>query len=341
MANDLTLSIGQFSDKGRKEINQDFHGALIPAQPLLSAKGIAVALADGISTSRVSRMAAETAVKSFLEDYYCTSADDITVTVEGEGEGRLPVGDRHLVVRSMMAVFARAGVEAPGVRLHRVNRIPHSRGMGSSSAAIVGGLALARALLVDREALTDQVLLELANDLEGHPDNVAPAIFGGFTISGQVRRSERVHVWAVRSPLSSEVSAVVFIPPTAVSTKTARGLLPESVPHADAAANSGRAALLVAALNDAPEYLHRATEDFLHQSYRSSAMPDSYALMQQLRADGVPAIISGAGPTVLAFTAPGLRDAEALLAECPAGWHALHLAVGGEGVREQNTPTTG
>ena len=267
-------------------------------------------------------------------------ADGIDVTVEGEGTGRLPVGDRHLVVRSMMAAFARAGVEVPGVRLHCVNVIPHSRGMGSSSAAIVGGLALARALLTDREALTDQALLELANELEGHPDNVAPAIFGGFTISGQVQRGDSAYVWAVGSPLSHDVSAVVFIPPTGVNTKTARGLLPATVSHADAAANSGRAALLVAALNGAPEYLHRATEDFLHQSYRSSAMPESYGLMQRLRADGVPAIISGAGPTVLAFTAPGLRDADSLLSECPAGWQALHLAVGGAGVREQNTPPT-
>lgn len=277
----------------------------------------------------------------YFDTLTASIADGIEVTVEGEGAGRLPDGDRHLVVRAMLAAFARAGVEVPGLRLHCMNRIPHSRGMGSSSAAIVGGLALARALLRDREALDDQALLELANELEGHPDNVAPAIFGGFTISGQVHRGEGVHVWAVRSPLSTDLSAVVFIPPTALSTKMARGLLPESVPHADAAANSGRAALLVAALNGALDYLHRATEDFLHQSYRSSAMSESYALMQQLRADGVPAVISGAGPTVLAFVAPGLRDADSLLAECPVDWRALHLDVGGVGVREQNTPTTG
>jgi homoserine kinase len=270
----------------------------------------------------------------YFDTLTASIADGIEVTVEGEGAGRLPAGDRHLVVRSILAAFARAGVAAPGVRLHCVNRIPHSRGMGSSSAAIVAGLALGRALLLDRGPLTDQVLLELANEIEGHPDNVAPAIFGGFTISGQVQRGDGLHVWAVPSPINPQISAVLFIPPTSVSTKTARGLLPESVPHADAAANSGRAALLVAALSTAPEYLHRATEDFLHQSYRSSAMPDSYALMQQLRADGVPAIISGAGPTVLAFTAPGLRSAESLMEECPIDWDALHLSVGGDGVRE-------
>lgn len=263
-------------------------------------------------------------------------AERTEVTVEGEGAGRLPTGERHLVVRAMMRAFEHAGVTVPGVRLHCVNRIPHSRGMGSSSAAIVGGLALARALLVDRSALDDTALLRLANDIEGHPDNVAPAIFGGFTISGQDTRITPADVWAVQSPLASEISAVVFIPPTPLSTKAARGLLPASVPHGEAAANAGRAALLVAALNGAPAYLHRATEDFLHQSYRASAMPESADLVGRLRADGVPAIISGAGPTVLAFTAPGLTGAEALMAMCPEGWRSMHLAVGESGVRESS-----
>ncbi|MGN6161070.1 MAG: homoserine kinase [Marmoricola sp.] len=277
----------------------------------------------------------------YVDTLTASVADDITVTVEGEGEGHLPMGDRHLVVRSMIAAFAHAGVDLPGVRLHCVNRIPHSRGMGSSSAAIVGGLALARALLRDRQLLTDDVLLALANRIEGHPDNVAPALLGGFTISGQTQGAADIDVWAVAAPLSPEIGAVVFIPPSPVSTKAARGLLPDSVPHADAAANAGRAALLVAALGGNYDYLHRATEDFLHQSYRSTAMPDSFALLERLRDDGVPAIISGAGPTVLAFTAPGLRAADALIPECPPGWRAMALEVGGNGVREQNTPTTG
>lgn len=268
-------------------------------------------------------------------DYFDTLtasiAEGVNVTVEGEGAGRLPSGERHLVVRAMMRGFEHAGVEVPGVRLHCVNRIPHSRGMGSSSAAIVGGLAVARALLNDPGTLSDDVLLMLANDIEGHPDNVAPAIFGGFTISGQSEDD----VWAIRSPINPDLSAVVFIPPTPLSTKTARGLLPDAVPHREAAANAGRAALLVAALAGEFASLHRATEDFLHQNYRASAMPESAALMQRLRAEGVPAIISGAGPTVLAFTAPGLRCADELIAGCPDGWRALHLAIGGDGVREQ------
>lgn len=261
-------------------------------------------------------------------------ADQIEVTVEGEGAGKLPLGDRHLVVRSMLHALAKVGVNLPGVRLHCVNRIPHSRGMGSSSAAIVGGLALARALLREPHQLTDEVLLELANELEGHPDNVAAAIFGGFTISGQDLRTDPVEVWAVRAPVAADVSAVVFIPPTPVSTKVARGLLPDTVSHRDAAANAGRAALLVAALAQAPDQLFRATEDFLHQAYRASAMPGSAELMHTLRARRVPAIVSGAGPTVLAFAAPGLPKPADLLAACPEGWRALHLGVGGAGVRQ-------
>lgn len=272
-------------------------------------------------------------------DYFDTLTASVVerteVTVDGEGAGRLPLGERHLVVRSMRRAFEHVGVKASGVRLHCVNRIPHSRGMGSSSAAIVGGLAIARALLRDQERLSNEVLLALANEIEGHPDNVAPAILGGFIISGQDKRNGAHDVWAVRSPLNPDLSAVVFIPPTPLSTKTARGLLPDSVPHGDAAANAGRAALLIAALSTAPEYLHRATEDFLHQDYRASAMPDSAQLMRRLRAGGVPAIISGAGPTVLAFTGPGLLDADALIAECPQAWRALHLGVRGHGVREQ------
>lgn len=270
----------------------------------------------------------------YVDTLTASISDRVEVTVEGEGAGSLPLGDRHLVVRALLHACARVGVEVPGVRLHCVNRIPHSRGMGSSSAAIVGGLALARALLRDSEPLTDDVLLQLANELEGHPDNVAAAIFGGFTISGQDRRTDPVEVWAVPSPVAAGISAVVFIPPTPLSTKLARGLLPETVPHGEAAANAGRSALLVAALAQAPDQLFRGTEDFLHQAYRASAMPDSATLVGKLRAAGVPAIVSGAGPTVLAFTAPGLREPEDLLAECPEGWRSLHLGVGGRGVRQ-------
>ena len=142
--------------------------------------------------------------------------------------------------------------------------------------------------------------------------------------------------YAVRAPVDERVRAVVFVPPHALSTELARGLLPDVVPHADAAADAGRAALLVAALGGAPEHLPAATRDYLHQHYRRPAMPDSLDLVDALRADGVPAVVSGAGPTVLAFVAdgvPGLPLADDLLARCPEGWTAHVLGVDRVGVR--------
>lgn len=251
----------------------------------------------------------------------------LTVEIEGEGADTLSRDERHLVVRAMRAAFASAGVEPPGLRTRFRNTIPQARGLGSSSAAIVGGLALARALLVDgRRLLPDETLLALANALEGHPDNVAPALYGGFVISGQ----DAEDVWADQAPIAHEISTVVFVPPHALSTEAARGLLPATVDHAVAAANTGRAALLVAALAHAPERLLRATEDFLHQEFRAPAMPDSLALVRSLRADGYAAVVSGAGPTVLVLTAEG---SDGLLERCPDGWTAHALEVDRAGVR--------
>jgi homoserine kinase len=250
---------------------------------------------------------------------------DLEVTVEGEGAGTLALDETHLVVRSMWAGFAAMGVAPPGLRLHCVNAIPHARGLGSSSAAIVGGLGLARALVTDGdERMPDDDLVALAADLEGHPDNVAPAALGGFTISG--REGERWY--AVRAPVDPRVRVVAFVPPYELSTELARGLLPATVPHADAAADAGRAALLVAALGGAPEHLLAATRDYLHQSYRRPAMPESLTLVDALRADGVPAVVSGAGPTVLAFVV----DGGDLSQRCPEGWTARGLDVDRDGV---------
>jgi homoserine kinase len=225
------------------------------------------------------------------------------------------------------------GVASPGLRLHCRNAIPHARGLGSSSAAIVGGLGLARALVEDGSSrMPDDELVALAADLEGHPDNVAPAALGGFVICG--READRWY--AVPASVDPRVAAVVFIPPHSLATEIARGLLPASVPHADAASNSGRTALLVAALRDAPEHLLTATHDYLHQDHRRPAMPESLGLVDALRADGVPAVVSGAGPTVLAFAAdgvPALVPAGDLLGRCPDGWTAIVLGVARDGVR--------
>jgi homoserine kinase len=253
------------------------------------------------------------------------------VMVEGEGGEHLARGETHLVVRAMRVAFEAMGEQAPGLRLSCINRIPHSRGMGSSSAAIVGGLVLARALVTDGTRLLDDAqALSLANRIEGHPDNVAPALLGGFVISGQAGDL----VWAQDAPVDPSISGVVLVPPYGVRTEVARGLLPETVPYADAAANTGRAALLVAALGGRPSHLLRATEDFLHQQQREPAMPESISLVAELRARGVPAVVSGAGPTVLAFVADGVTPGADVVSDLvPAGWRAWRQSVGGPGAR--------
>lgn len=261
-------------------------------------------------------------------------AEGLVVDVEGEGAADVPRDSSHLVVRAMQVAFAALDGPPPGLTLRCTNRVPHSRGLGSSSAAIVGGLVLARALVADGAVrLDDTALLALANRIEGHPDNVAPALLGGFVVSGQAGEV----VWAQPVALDPRVRAVVAVPPYAVSTAVARGLLPEVVPHTDAAANTGRAALLVAALAGEPSLLLRATEDFLHQQQRGPAMPETLAVVAALRDEGVPAVVSGAGPTVLALltdrdgAAGTVPDAVARLV--PAGWWVLPQAVGGPGAR--------
>jgi homoserine kinase len=253
--------------------------------------------------------------------------EGLVVDVAGAGAEGVPRDESHLVVRAMRAAFDLMGEQPPGLRLSCRNVIPHARGLGSSSAAIVAGVVLARALVAGGQLLaSDDALFDLAADLEGHPDNVAPAFYGGFVISGR----EADHWYAVRAGVDPRITAVVFVPPDGVETTVARGLLPDVVPHADAAANSGRAALLVAAITGQPEHLLAATRDWLHQDQREPAMPGTLELVRTLRADGVPAVVSGAGPTVLAF---GSADTTDLLARCPRGWTPHALSVDVEGAR--------
>ncbi|WP_019876278.1 homoserine kinase [Sporichthya polymorpha] len=248
--------------------------------------------------------------------------EGLALSVEGEGAHTVNRDGRHLVVRSMNECFARLGGPPPGLRVACRNAIPHGRGMGSSSAAIVAGVVAARALCVDGEQrMDDAALLRLATELEGHPDNVAAALAGGFTLAWT--EADGPHL--IRLEASPEVSPVVFVPSTELSTRKARGLLPRTVPHADAAANAGRAALLVEALTRNPELLLVATEDRLHQNYRGPAMPASLELIQRLRADGVPATVSGAGPSVLALATRDTVEKVAGLAG--EGWRVHRLSV--------------
>lgn len=251
------------------------------------------------------------------------------IDIAGEGADTLPRDERHLLIRSLRTAFEALGGQPRGLEVVCANRIPHGRGLGSSSAAICAGLVAARAVTTGGEfRLNDTALLELATEIEGHPDNVAACLFGGFTLAWTEGGAAR----AIRMDPAEAVVPVVFVPARPLLTETARGLLPRTVPHVDAAANAGRAALLVEALTRRPELLLPATEDRLHQEYRAPAMADSVELVHRLRADGIPAVISGAGPTVLALTGEGQADKTARLAG--EGWTAnrLSLDLAGAGV---------
>lgn len=250
-----------------------------------------------------------------------------TVRVEGVGEGEVPTDASNLVVRSIAHTFAAYGQEMPGVDIVARNGIPHGRGMGSSGAAIVAGVMAAKGLLEGIVEMDADGLLARATELEGHPDNVAPALFGGLTIAWMTPEGPRHKKLIVHRG----VSPFVAVPRESVmSTALARSLQPESVPHQDAIFNVSRSALLIAALIQSPELLLAATEDKLHQSYRASAMPETDRLIRVLRDHGLAAVVSGAGPSILVLgsdPAQRLRAAELVAAESDTPWECLLLAV--------------
>lgn len=253
-----------------------------------------------------------------------------TVAVSGEGAGTLPTDETHLVVRAAYAGFDALGVTPPGLAVTCHNRIPHARGLGSSSAAIVTGVLLARALVAGGpDRLDTAAVLRLAAGIEGHPDNVAPCLLGGFTIAWTGPDGAR----AVRVRPADAVRPLVCVPQERGLTAVARAALPATVPHPDAAHAAGRAALLVHALTAAPDLLYEATEDRLHQAYRAPNMPATADLVRRLRAAGVAAAVSGAGPSVLALT------------PIPAGfdagpdWRVLSIAVDMVGAGQSQGPT--
>ncbi|WP_405373483.1 MULTISPECIES: homoserine kinase [unclassified Microbacterium] len=262
--------------------------------------------------------------------------DDLTVTelagpgleieVTGEGAADVPTDASHLVVRSMAYAFEASGRPMPGIRLTAHNTIPHGRGMGSSGAAVVAGLLAAKGLLAGDVELGPETLLRWATELEGHPDNVAPALFGGLTIAWMDETGPQHKKLAVHRG----VSPLVFVPEFTMSTSVARGLAPLQVTREDAVFNVSRSALLIAALTQSPELLMAATEDKLHQSYRAEAMPETDKLVRGLRAAGYAAVVSGAGPSVLVLAdGPGRRlDAvEHAQTLTDTRWSPLLLAV--------------
>lgn len=248
------------------------------------------------------------------------------VDVQGETGGAVSRGEGNLLVRTARATFEHLGVRPPGLSLTCTNRIPHGRGLGSSAAAIVAGVSAARAL-VPGAAMSDADMFAFAAALEGHPDNVAACIAGGLTVAWGDGAASR---WTRLEPAAS-LAPVVIVPDHGLPTAEARGLLPESVAHRDAAVNAGRAALLVAALTGRPELLFEATEDRLHQDYRVAAMPRTAELLSGLRASGAAAVISGAGPSILVL-AHG-ESTGSIESYVGKGWHVHRLSVDRGGAR--------
>lgn len=266
---------------------------------------------------------------SLYDDVVVRATDEPGLTVDVAGMGAVSVARnaRNLVVRAMRATFQQLGGAPRGLEVVCANRIPHSRGLGSSAAAIVAGVVAARAMVVGgNERMDDDAVLALATSLEGHPDNVAACLRGGLTAAWTAAGT----TGAIDLAVDDALAPTVFVPGSSSSTKAARRLLPESVPHADAAANAARVAVLVTALARRPDLLLLATEDRLHQDYRAPAMPRTAALVGELRAAGVPAVVSGAGPTVLALTSTVQRK-ELMDAPARRGWSALALDVDREG----------
>lgn len=266
-----------------------------------------------------------------MHDRYIAQVLDeqiIDIDITGEGADNLPRNEKNLVIKSMYKGFEFLGGKPRGVALRALNVIPHSRGLGSSASAIVGGLSLARALVLGgSERMSNDDMLNLANELEGHPDNVAAAIYGGATIAWQEMQHGHNVALSVQLEVDPRISALALIPSTAVSTSKARKMLPELITHADAVKNSANTALLVHALQHRPDLLHTATQDFLHQSYRADAMPASFALLTKLRKAGVAAFISGAGPTVLVLHTGGSPEVEELTRAAGDKFTAMSLGI--------------
>jgi homoserine kinase len=240
----------------------------------------------------------------------------LTLDVEGEGAEKLQaLGGRNLVARSLTETLARLGVHADGVRVRMVNRIPLSRGLGSSSAAAMGGVAAAVAFAGAR--LGPEEMLDLALPFEGHPDNITPALLGGLTVSSLVEGKVR----CVKLPVPEGLQAIAVIPEFHLSTAKARKALPHTVPLADAVFNVGRVALFLAAMQTGRlELLRDAAQDRLHQPHRAPLVPGMEAVLKEgERAGALACFLSGAGPTLLALTT---GDGQSIGERMVACWRA-------------------
>lgn len=258
----------------------------------------------------------------------------LVVEVEGQGAGQVPLDSTHLVVQAIGHGMQCADVAAPGLKVICRNDIPHSRGLGSSAAAVVGGLAVVNGLVTQlgSEPLADAELIQLASEFEGHPDNASAAVLGGAIVSWTEHEGVLPRYSAVPIQLHPDIHLFPAIPAERSSTAETRVLLPEQVSHTDARFNLSRAALLVVALTQRPDLLMEATEDILHQPQRAAAMPRSAEYLQILRRCGVSAVLSGAGPAVIALSTRSELPAEAVEYGRANGFTVNEMTVG-EGVR--------
>jgi homoserine kinase len=241
------------------------------------------------------------------------------VVITGEGANELPTDESHLIVRAAHHALETAGAPPVGLELECVNGIPQGKGWGSSASAVAAGALAARGLIANPAALNAGRVFQLTAGFEGHPDNAAPAVFGGATVAWNVGTHGPAR--AARLRLHPDVQVVLLLPDSAMPTTVARAALPTRVPHTDAAFNAARSALLVHALANDPSLLFDATADRLHQPYRAEVMPKTTELVAELRALGLAAVTSGAGPAVLVLTADPSKVPE------PSGWRWMNVQI--------------
>lgn len=277
-----------------------------------------------------------------------TDDPGVRIDIDGEGAGVLPTDESHLVIRAAARGFEALGVPMPGLVVKCANTIPQGRGLGSSAAAIIAGLLIARSLVVDgAEVLSDAAILDIATEMEGHPDNVAAALLGGFTtawLEADTLESEStggMHASAVVRAVHSQITPIVAVPARPVATAEARKLLSGSVTREAAVFNIGRTSALSHAMAADPAMLFAATEDRLHQDERAQAYPESHALLTELRAQGLPAVISGAGPTVLVLTDESARAERIMTAVCGETWQVSIVEIDVLGARAATRSLSG
>lgn len=270
------------------------------------------------------------ALSLYDEIYVETTESGLRIEVEGEGAGQVPLDASHLVVRAIEDGLKAAGLRARGLLVRSRNAIPHSRGLGSSAAAVVGGLAAANGLVGQSNSplLTDEQLVQLSSEFEGHPDNAAAAVLGGTVVSWTEADGPTPRYAAAPLRLHPDIHLFPGIPEVRSSTAETRAVLPTQVSHADARFNLSRAALMVVALTERPDLLMAATEDRLHQPQRAAAMPASAEYLQTLRRCGVAAALSGAGPAVIAFSTEPELPAEVVEFGAAHGFTVSEMSVG-------------